>query len=173
MCNTHCIEAVYFNFVIGAVIVLRWLWSWLPHVLLEASNIRTSWGIVELSLVSGYFPPQVIRGDDSNFFFDYYYYFTLLVLLSIVTSMLLNYVLLSVNWYFVSLEINQCHVVSFTFVLLSFSSDTVSLKKLFPAFQFITRWWNSGKELTKPNADTFGFLPCQVTTEFWICFIQC
>lgn len=106
-------------------------------------------------------------------FFNYYYYFTLLVLLSIVTSMLLNYVLLSVNWYFVSLEINQCHVVSFTFVLLSFSSDTVSLKKLFPAFQFITRWWNSGKELTKPNADTFGFLPCQVTTEFWICFIQC
>jgi len=63
----------------------------------------------------------------NNFFFN----FVFPVLLSIVTSMLLNYVLLSVNWYSVSLEINQCHVVSFTFDLF-FLGDSMSLKKPFP-----------------------------------------
>ena len=132
--TTHYIKVVFY-FVIGAVIVLRWLWSWLPHVLLEASHIWTSWGIVELSFVSGCFPPQMIRSDDGNVFFlfltNFFFNFVFPVLLSIVTSMLLNYVLLSVNWYSVSLEINQCHVVSFTFDLF-FLGDSMSLKKPFP-----------------------------------------
>lgn len=75
------------GFTTGSVVVLRWLWSWLPPLLPRSSSLWTPWrGVVLLSLYSGV-PCQVsgkynggflIRMLNMQIFFSFYLLWALL-----------------------------------------------------------------------------------------------